>query len=286
MPPTLREYGRHDWARLRPLTQRYKSLRHDAINAIYVRRMGRAEPVRALAGRLRGRALVCSIAFNSEWAIDIQSRLIGRYLVGAEYVVADNSNDPVAAARIAALCASRGVNYLRLPANPYGLGSESRSHGLAMNWVHRNLIRAAAAPLFGFVDHDIFPIAPVDPADYLRGQPVFGRLIARERGWYLWAGFCFFAAATPAGRQLDFRLDWFNGFDTGGGNWRRLYARLDRAGLRFPPLRLIPLENGEDGGPDSIELIGDWLHCGNASGWRKGAPSKRAAVEGMLQPHF
>ena len=38
MPRPLRDYTRKDWARLRPVTQTYKTLRYDAVNALYMRR--------------------------------------------------------------------------------------------------------------------------------------------------------------------------------------------------------------------------------------------------------
>jgi hypothetical protein len=280
MPRSLRDYSRHDWARLRPVTQTYKTLRYDAVNALYMRR-GRVDA--SLAARLRGRGIVCSIAFNNDWAIDRQSRLMRRYLVGADYLVADNSGDDAAAARIAALCAAHGAHYLRLPRSP--TRGASRSHGLALNWVCRNLIAPLEPPAFGFVDHDIFPTAPVDVAALLREQPVYGRLVERFGRWYLWAGFCFFRGAVLRERKLDFRQDWFLGLDTGGANWR-FYAALDRAALAFPRERQIHAGPGGDGMADAIDLIGDWIHCGNASGWRQGAAGKHAIVDKMLAPYL
>ena len=37
---------------------------------------------------------------------------------------------------------------------------------------------------------------------------------------------------------------------------------------------------------DAIDLIGDWVHYGNASGWRQGDASKHALIEEMLAPHL
>jgi hypothetical protein len=279
MPRSLRDFSRRDWARLRPLTQAYKTLRYDALNALYMRR-GRADA--ALTARLYGRAVVCSIAFNNDWAIDRQSRLMRRYLADAAYLVADNSSDDAAAARIAAICGAQGAHYFRLPRSPTRMAS--RSHGLALNWTCRNLIAPLAPPAFGFVDHDIFPTAPLDIASCLRTQPVWGRLVERFGRWYLWAGLCFFRGEMLR-TKLDFRQDWFLGLDTGGANWR-LYAGLDRAALAFPAERTIFLGKLADGENDAIDLIGDWVHCGNASGWRQGDASKHALIEEMLAPHL
>jgi len=275
MPRPLRDFDRHDWARLRPLTQGYKTLRYAASTALYVRR-GRRDP--GLLASLRGRPLVCSIAYNDDWAIDRQSRLMRRHLVDAEYLVADNSSDPAASARIAAICADRRIAYARLPR--IRLRPGSRSHGLALNWVCRNVVMPAAPPAFGFVDHDIFPTAPFSLAERLRTQPVYGRCVDRGARWYLWAGFCFFRADVLRTGRLDFSQDWFIGLDTGGANWR-YYATLDRAALAFPNDRVIRLAGG---GTETVDLIGDWIHYGNASGWREGAASKRALVDAMLAP--
>jgi len=151
--------------------------------------------------------------------------------------------------------------------------------------VCRNLIAPLGPPLFGFVDHDIFPTAPVDIAALLRDQPVYGRLVERFGRWYLWAGFSFFRGDVLRERKLDFRQDWFLGLDTGGANWR-FYAALDRAALGFPHERQIHLDAAAEGTDDAIDLIGDWIHCGNASGWRQGAAGKRAMVDAMLAPHL
>lgn len=280
MPRSLRDFSRRDWVRLRPLTQGYKTLRYDAVNALYMRR-GRADA--ALLARLRGRAVACSIAFNSDWAIDRQSRLMRRYLPDIAYLVADNSTDDAAAARIAAICAAQGAHYFRLPRTPTRMAS--RSHGLALNWVCRNVIAPLAPPAFGFLDHDIFPTAPVDITACLRDQPVYGRVVERFGRWYLWAGLCFFRGDVLRAARLDFRQDWFLGLDTGGANWR-FYAALDRAALAFPHERQIQLGTLADGEIDAIDLIGDWVHCGNTSGWREGVKSKRAVVDEMLAPHL
>jgi hypothetical protein len=52
--------------------------------------------------------------------------------------------------------------------------------------------------VFGFIDHDIFPIKPYSLLHKIGNQDFYGRLIDRtpennnRKLWYLWAGFCFF----------------------------------------------------------------------------------------------
>ena len=73
---------------------------------------------------------------------------------------------------------------------------------------------------------------PDDPFAVLDSQDFYG--VVREAGvrWFLWAGFCFYRFDRVQNRRLDFGQDWFNGLDTGGGNWRSLYCKADRGALR------------------------------------------------------
>ena len=184
MPRRIATYTASDWLRLRPLSQRYKTWLWDRLDRRYA--SGPADDpqaLQALLGRLSGKNVVASIAFNAPWTIGWQLRFVGRNLENAAFLVADNSSDPHARAAIAGLCAEAGVAYFQLPESRYqGRRYASRSHGLALNWTYRNVIRALGPMAWGFFDHDLFPTRPFDPETRLRGQPFYGALEQRPGG--------------------------------------------------------------------------------------------------------
>src|SRR4029079_437612 len=182
------------------LSQGYKSWLWDRLDRRYASRPA-DDPaaLRSVLQQLSGKNLIASIAFNAPWTIGWQLRFVTRYLDNATFLVADNSTDPQARASIAALCAQAGVVCLQLPENPYqGRRYASRSHGLALNWIYRNVIRELRPAAWGFFDHDLFRTRRFDPLERLRGQPFYGDLESRPGGSYLWPGFCLFAHGADA----------------------------------------------------------------------------------------
>jgi hypothetical protein len=131
---------------------------------------------------------------------------------------------------------------------------------MGLNWVWRNILRPGEPQAFGFLDHDLFPIAPDDPFAMLEVQPVYGVLREADARWFLWAGFCVFRFDAVKDLPLDFGQDWFNGLDTGGGNWDALYRTLDRRALAFTPTRFEPYKPCADPVKAAIQWCGTWLH--------------------------
>src|SRR5215470_1367469 len=194
MTRPLSDYSLRDWRRLRPFVHLFKSWRYRAIDASYIRHPPRAGDPRALARELRGKQILVTIAFGDPQAIAWQAQLLSRYVPRAFHVIVDNTTDDATAAAIAAVAARFARPYLRLPTNPWNLhkSSASRSHGIALNWVWRNLILPGEPEAFGFLDDDLFPTAPDDPFEALATQDFFG--VVRNAGarWFLWAGYCIF----------------------------------------------------------------------------------------------
>jgi len=281
MPRPLASYSAADWRRLRPLTQSYKSVLYRLEDRIF---SARAPAAPAAFGetlrRLEGSNLVLTIAFNSPAAIEWQIRFSNRNLAGAALVVVDNSTDRVAADAIAALCREGGIAHLRLRHGPTDPRVGSRSHGIALNWAFRRIVRPLRPAVFGFIDHDCYPLRPADPAALLGEQPIYGRLVLRENGWYLWPGFCFFRWSDAVAERLDFLADGFFGLDTGGAGWRRFYRDFDRNRLRFARHRLVGSPEAPAAG--AFEHIDDWLHIGNMSRWMAMRPGREALIERIL----
>lgn len=280
----LREYSAADWRRLRPLTHLIKTLRYRSVDRRYSRRAPRAGDLAALRNRIQGKKLLVTVAFSDPQVIDWQARLVRRYVPGALYLIADNSPDDASAAAIAGFAAQFGLPYLRLPENPWPSGS--RSHGIALNWLWRNLIRPGEPECFGFLDDDLFPTGPDDPFAALAGQDWYGVVRPGGACWFLWAGFCFYRFDGVRHKPLDFGQDWFNGLDTGGGNWRPLYRFTERTAVREAATEFVPFKPGITVVDGPFQWVGLWLHEVGLMGREDLAREKRQAVAALLAPHL
>jgi hypothetical protein len=280
----LNEYRWHDWKRLRPVTHWWKTLRYNAERKAYVQRPARVGDS-ALTNRIRGRRVLVTIAFEDPEAIDIQAQLVDRFISNVIYVIADMSMDDDAAEQTATVAACHNVPYVRLPANPMRPDQASRTHGLALDWVWRNIVRPGEPDRFGFIDHDVFPTGPDDPFAMLDRQPVYGWI--REVGprWFLPAGFSMFRFDAVKELPLDFSQDWFNGLDTCGANWNVLFRKLDRSKLAFAPTHFEPYKPGADPIKAPFQWCGVWLHevgSTRREGLAKLAADKRRVVKELL----
>lgn len=285
MPRQIATYTASEWLRLRPLTQVYKTWLWQRVDRRYMlQQPDDAEALGRLLTHLSGSNIVATVAFNSPWTIRWQLSFVGRYLENAAFLVADNSTDPDARSAIAALCADAGVAYIALPANPYRERRHaSRSHGLALNWIYRNLIRLLRPAAWGFFDHDLFPTHQFDPAQRLRGQPFYGDLVTRPGGSYLWPGYCLFSKGADAEAMLDFGQDWFLGLDTGGMNAQLLARRADLPSMKFADSRSIGPDRNMAVTIDEIDWFDDCVHLGNASSWYRSNTDREPALSTLLQ---
>lgn len=257
----LKDYGSSDWLKATPLVHAFKRGRNIVVDRAF-RALRPAGFDRFLAGigEPGSGTLVITIAYNTPWAVDLLLRTNTRHLSGT-LVVCDNSRSREARRAIQTLCRDAGVHYLGLPPNPES--HPCRSHGIALNWVYANLVTALRPKLVALVDHDLFAAAPVNLADRLGTQPVFGLLKTSPWGWYVWPGYSIFDFASIAGTAPDFNTDIPRLLDTGGQNWRRFYASLDRDGLRFAELNYADLQHGSR--TTRVQMIDGLLHFGGAS---------------------
>jgi hypothetical protein len=189
---------------------------------------------------LPGKAPLClvTIAFNSDFLIKEQIRLVKKHITDSHiHIVADNSSDNKKRKAIKALCEKENITYVNLPFNWFNRIDRrgSYSHGLAMAWVYCNIIKKVKPDVFGFIDHDIFPIKPYSLLQKIGNQDFYGRLIDRTpehyppppQIWYLWAGFCFFNYDKVKDLKLNFMPCKVDGhyLDTAGGNYYPLYSK-------------------------------------------------------------
>jgi len=221
-----------------------------------------------------GASSVCfTIAFNTPWVIDALAKAWQLHSPGLSLVVIDNSTDDAARHSIQRICAARGVPYLGLPNRRDR--HWSRSHGTALTWVFHNIVRHLRPELFGYIDHDCFPVAPFDIPARMKGKVVYGlKLPATENfrykpsedeaKWHLWGGFCFFRFAAVEKLDLDFSPRMELGLDTGGGNWPPLFSHLAEtdvsAALEAPVAIVLAGARGEH------QMLDDaFFHLGGSS---------------------
>lgn len=286
MPKRLSEATLSDILHLRPLTQAIKTWRYRRIDRHFFALPPASGDPDALRTTIAGRNLLCTIAFEDPEGLAMHAALVRRHVTHDCHLIADNSRSPAAAEAIRLAAAQHGALYLRLPANPWTERNDSRSHGLAMNWVWRNIIVPGEPDAFGFLDDDMFPTAPATPFADLGTHAFIGDV--REAGdrWFLWAGYCFYRFAAVRHLPLDFGLDWFIGLDTGGANWSVLYEQADRTALPRRAIVSLPALAGVPEEEARFEWRGTWLH---EIGWGtlpQHRAAKRAVLVDMLRPHL
>lgn len=281
---TFTKYTVADWLHLRPLTQGYKTLRYALVDRAYRQKPARVGDLQAVQHLLKGRKVLITIAYGDAEAIAWQVKLIRHYVPHALHIIADNSPADASAMAIQVTAQANNASYLRLPVNPWPNGS--RSHGVALNWLWHNLIHPGAPAQFGFLDHDLFPTAPDDPFAALAGQDFYGVVREAEERWFLWAGFCFYNFAGVKDKKLDFGQDWFNGLDTGGGNWRPLYQFANRASLRESLTEFRPFKSGVSVADGPVQWCGAWLHEVGTMGRPDLASEKRRYIAALLASHL
>lgn len=283
----LVDYSLRDWIRAAPLAHGARRLRNVAIDHVYGRRRARGQTeLISKLGALRGRFVVFTVAFNLPEAIDFLSLAMARTMRDVPLVVCDNSTDPVARSRIAAICAREGRFYCPLPDAPrlHSKPNASRSHAVALNWIWRNLIRPMQPSGFALIDHDLIPLAEDDLAARVASQPVYGmvRKGSRFDGWFLWPGFSVFDFAAVKALRLDFGTDTPRTLDTGGQNWRVIYRGLSLPALERARTFQVELADPVSGKSEPYLLVDDWLHVGGA-GHRGGGEAALARVRAAYE---
>ncbi len=224
--------------------------------------------------------LIFTVSFNSLETIKVQVEYLDKNLRdNYQYIVCDNSSDTHESKKIEHYCKQSKVGYIRLRGNPYNGIDASKSHGIAINWMYRRVVKPSNAEFFGIIDHDIFPIKKTSIINKLRNSKVFGHTQVRGDRWYIWPGFSFFNRVLVGQKIYDFMP--VAGLDTGGGNWESIFRLINKSRVITPKHEYIKYKDGDTIQSTSMEMIGDWLHLINGSGWRDG--KKKANIAQLIQ---
>lgn len=225
-----------------------------------------------------------TIAFNNPFLIEYQIKLLKKNLSDTYFhIIADNSSNPDAKKKIEEICNKLCAYYVDLPLNPF---KRNKSHGAAMHWVYKNILRKRKAEFFGFLDHDIFPTEPTSLLKKLN-KGFYSRVMHTytPKGfineindtwpyWSLWAGF-YFIKSDLLSKQNIYSFNFFprsvkeGGYlDTGGGLWDPLFSKIPYPGKMadFKQFKFRETINGNVQ-TDYYEMFDDWIHFVNISNW-------------------
>lgn len=215
--------------------------------------------------------VLATIAYNKPRLISEQIRLLRKNLLDEyELCVFDASTDRAASDEIGPMLSEE---YTLL---------NTHSHHEALNIAAEDLL-CTDEPYIGFLDHDIFPIRPTTLIDKIEEAGFYGvgQRHPATGHLYLWPGFCFFSREWLRGREhlLDFSGlrdgNKRNDGDTGSGMWPLFkdedWSKLFRAEHLH---RFIREPDGYGLQSFGYEVIGDWLHFTNGSGWMR-VPDQR-----------
>ncbi|MCX6754456.1 MAG: hypothetical protein NTU81_01340 [Candidatus Nomurabacteria bacterium] len=229
--------------------------------------------------------LIITIAFNNIEILKTQYIYIKNNLQDDFiYMIADNSSVQNISNEIKKYCKDNKIPYVKLPPNPYN--NPSKSHGMALNWTYKNIVKTYEPVLFGFIDHDIFPYQKTSIISSINSG-IFGLIQVRNEKWYLWPGFCFYKYIGLKTIKINFMPK--KGLDTGGANYYTLYKNINKDLLiKIPQIYIDINTNTEVKGindtntANTVECIGDWLHLMRVSNWNNKNNNKIHSVEEII----
>jgi hypothetical protein len=154
---------------------------------------------------------------------------------------------------------------------------------MAMTWVFHRIIKKIQPNWFGFLDHDMYPVRPVNVESLIPvNQLTYGLLNDAPRYWNLWAGYCFFKYTHVSGLPLNFLYDFSRGIDTGGRNWPYLYAFMNKSLQQFATVSYESLKFRSNSS-GNIQLIDNaWIHIGGV-GYGDNYQMKQALHASIVQ---
>lgn len=234
---------------------------------------------------------IITVAFNNAQLVPFQEQFLKKNITDRyTHIIVDNSTKPEVREEIYQYCLTNGIPYISMPHNWLNRVGGSYSHACALNYAYKHVIRRRKPYAFGYIDHDLFPVAPVYIHAYLCDQPVYGPLRLREECWYLSAIMSFFRYEYVQDKKVDFMpvTPYTTYLDSGGGNWYDIYSRLKIEDMHFPDECIEPLRAGGDRHGDSLEWFDNkhWLHTINGSCWKQISEGKDNLVKQLLDEYL
>lgn len=258
----LSQFDKKSWLKLTPIKDAFKQLRNGLILRSYLSK-GDNIYQDIVSQDDRNKTIIISIAFNSPTVVSYLIEHFRKHIKQAKLIIADNSNKADERLKIKKLCQNNGILYLQLPPNK--TRHPNRSHSLAMQWCYKKIIEPISPAIFGFIDHDLIPVADIDIPSLIGEQDFYGARWKSNKteAWQLWAGYCFFKYEEVKSYPLNFMYDFSAGLDTGGRNYEALYQHYNTSNYSYA------LDQFLDGEIEGItyrfhRIDRNWLHLGGA----------------------
>jgi hypothetical protein len=226
---------------------------------------------------------IITIAYNKADLIEIQYDLIKKNITdNYSYFVVDNSSLFSESICMQKFCERKKINYFKIPINPE-INNPSMSHGLALNWAIKNIVKRYKISNFALLDHDVFPVKKYTILDKLSSQIIYGLRQYRKGVWYLWPGFAIFDLKHIDIKKMDFLPK--PGLDTGGSMWLSLYKGIDTQNMKFAKIKNKFVGEGRNKQKNGYQIIDEaWIHMVNGSNWAgiKNIKKKEMTIKKLL----
>lgn len=262
----LSEFTCQEWLRLKPIVDFYKQKRNDLFLSFYLQKDSPNLKEFLTNNRsAQDQNIIAIVAFEQAWALNFLLSMAKKNIKNANVMVFDNSRDDKKRNEIADVCIKHNIPYLALPI--YKTRHVNRSHGMAMSWIYHRVIHKIQPDVFGFIDHDLIPISPVDFNQILQNNYLYGLLNKGDFDyWSLWAGFCFYKFKYTQRKTLNFLYDFSRYLDTGGRNWNYIYSNLPFEDTKFASNEFVTVELSDDLIKNKVQIVdGNWLHMSGIS---------------------
>jgi hypothetical protein len=259
----LKFFSLSEWIVLEPLRAFLKQLRNDLLLTVYKNRKAKYEDQFIHDNQhLSGQNILVVIAFEQPQVLEWLFQLSKKNLKDFYLLVFDNSKNNLQKNLVKEICKKNSIPYLELPDS--FARHPNRSHGLAMTWIFHRIIKKIQPLTFGYLDHDMYPIKPINQADlFPKDQNFYGLINESTNYWNLWAGYCFYRFSSVSSKSLNFLYDFSRGTDTGGRNWPYLYQGNNKSLIKFANYSAPVISLGDDYSNMIINLIDkSWVHVG------------------------
>ena len=226
--------------------------------------------------------ILITVAFNNDLLISKQIELVKQFICDDDYqhVIIDNSTRRNMRKNIASICKNNEIEYIAIPYIVSWLASKNiyvngYSHGCALNWTYRYVIKPRQPKRFMLLDHDLFPLKRISIKERLGNKDFLGVRRKRTYGWYLWPGWSIFRFNSIANNKPDFMPLFIKKqyFDSGGSMYKRVFHNYDVNAIEFPNIRIIRIKKTKGLNSqydiyhgDCIQIIDEgWIHIINGS---------------------
>jgi hypothetical protein len=160
-------YSIWEWLKLDPIKFFIKERRNDFHLSLYLKKNAINEDIFIeKCKKFSGKNIILVVAFERPDVLVWLFKYARKNLHDFQILVFDNSKSGTKCVEICNICNDNAIPYLKLPKNI--VGHPNRSHGMAMTWIYCHIVKKINPEIFGYLDHDMVPLSPVDIKNKIR----------------------------------------------------------------------------------------------------------------------